>query len=202
MVPLHKRSLNEKVEQRKKQNRTGGLLPCAGWDYHDPGFGFACPEVTSGLWQVASRVSKSYDALLKLFDSIGNFLKRLEIFTRIPPTPLMTDTIMNIMTELLSVLGLATKLIKQGRVCGCTSTYPSLVAQFVIVMFAKKLLGENDVEDALDRFDRSTQEEGRMATTQILSVVYRLESDVRLSWNVRGIYSVVDDLLLSAGSIR
>ena len=92
----------------------------------------------------------------------------------------MTNIIAKIMAELLTVLSLATKRIKQGRVCKCTRTYPSLVAQRVIVMFAKKLLGENDVEDALDRFDRLTQEEGKMATAQILGVVYRLESDVRV----------------------
>jgi hypothetical protein len=92
----------------------------------------------------------------------------------------MTDIIVKIMAELLTVLALATKRIQQGRACKCTGTYPSLVAQCVIVMFAKKLLGENDVEDALDRLDRLTQEEGRMATAQILGVVHRLESDVRV----------------------
>jgi hypothetical protein len=46
---------------------------------------------------------------------LGNFLKRLEIYTAIPPTPIMTDIIVKIMIELLSVLALATKQIKQGR---------------------------------------------------------------------------------------
>ena len=32
-----------------------------------------------------------------------------------PPTPIMTDIIVKIMVELLSVLALATKQIKQGR---------------------------------------------------------------------------------------
>jgi hypothetical protein len=65
--------------------------------------------------QAASGVTSSYDALLDFFECLGNFLKRLEIYTTIPPTPLMTDIIIKIMVEFLSVLALATKQIKQGR---------------------------------------------------------------------------------------
>jgi hypothetical protein len=53
---------------------------------------------------------------------LGNFLKRLEVYTTIPPTPIMTDIIVKIMTELLSVLALATKQIKQGRFSKCAIT--------------------------------------------------------------------------------
>ena len=66
-------------------------------------------------FQAASGVTSSYDALLNLFECLGNFLKRLEVYTRIPPTPMMTDLIVKIIVELLSVLALATKQIKQGR---------------------------------------------------------------------------------------
>ena len=65
--------------------------------------------------QAASGVSSSYDALLDLFECIGNFLQRLAIYTKIPPTPEMIDIIVKIMAELLSVLALATKQIKEGR---------------------------------------------------------------------------------------
>jgi hypothetical protein len=46
---------------------------------------------------------------------LGNFLKRLEVYTTIPPTPMMMDLIIKIMAELFSVLALATKQITQGR---------------------------------------------------------------------------------------
>jgi hypothetical protein len=52
---------------------------------------------------------------MELFECLGNFLKRLEIYTAIPPTPMMTHIIVKIMVELLSVLALATKQINQGR---------------------------------------------------------------------------------------
>jgi hypothetical protein len=39
----------------------------------------------------------------------------MEIYTRIPPDPIMTEVVVKIMVELLSVLALASKQIKQGR---------------------------------------------------------------------------------------
>jgi hypothetical protein len=73
--------------------------------------------------QAASGVSSSYDALLDLFESLSSFLKRLEVYTSIPPTPIMTDIIVKIIVELLSVLALATKQIKQGRFSKCAIFY-------------------------------------------------------------------------------
>ena len=57
----------------------------------------------------------SYDALLELFECIGSFLKRLEIYTKISLSALMTEIIAKIMVELLSILGQAKKQIKHGR---------------------------------------------------------------------------------------
>jgi hypothetical protein len=45
---------------------------------------------------------------------------RLEVYTTIPPTPMMMDLIIKIIVELLSVLALATNQIKQGRFSECT----------------------------------------------------------------------------------
>jgi hypothetical protein len=67
------------------------------------------------IHQAADCVTSSYDALVDLFECIGNFLKRLRIYTDIPMTPSMTEIIAKIMVELLSVFALATKQIKQGR---------------------------------------------------------------------------------------
>ena len=73
--------------------------------------------------QAASEVTSSYDALLELFELLGNFLQRLEIYMKIPTTTTMTNIIVKIMVEVLSVLALATKQIKQGRLSRCTITY-------------------------------------------------------------------------------
>ena len=67
------------------------------------------------LLQAAGSVSSSYDALVDLFECLGNFLKRIRIYSDLPLTPSMTEMSAKIMVELLSVLALATKQVKQGR---------------------------------------------------------------------------------------
>jgi hypothetical protein len=46
---------------------------------------------------------------------IENFFRRLESYTEVPPTAAMTDVIAKIMIEVLSILAIATKEIKQRR---------------------------------------------------------------------------------------
>jgi len=60
-------------------------------------------------------MTESYNALLDLLESIDHFLKRLDIYTRIPPTPAMDEIVVKILVELVSTLALATKEFKQGR---------------------------------------------------------------------------------------
>ena len=66
------------------------------------------------LRQAASNVTSSYDALVELFECLGGFLMRLEIYSNIPSSSLMSEIIVKILVELLSVLGLATEQIKNG----------------------------------------------------------------------------------------
>ena len=65
--------------------------------------------------QAADGVSASYDALLELFECIGNFLKRLHVYTGISLEPLMKDIVAKIMIELISILALVKKQIGRGR---------------------------------------------------------------------------------------
>ena len=87
------------------------------------------------------------------------------------------------MIELLSVLALATKQIKQGRfsmyaACiGC----PSLnISQSTAEKFAKKLSGESEIEAVLRRLDRLTQDEARMTAAQTLGVVHGLVGNMKM----------------------
>jgi hypothetical protein len=43
------------------------------------------------------------------------FFRRLDIYTKVPATMEMMDIIVQIMVEVLSILGIATKETKQGR---------------------------------------------------------------------------------------
>ena len=65
--------------------------------------------------QAIKDVSASYDALVDLFESTENFLRRLDIYVKIPSTTAMTEIIVKILIELLSTLALATQQVKQGR---------------------------------------------------------------------------------------
>jgi hypothetical protein len=132
------------------------------------------------LRQAAGGVTSSYDALVELFECLGNFLKRLEIYIAIPPTPMMTDIVVQIMVEVLSVLALATKQMKQGRFSKCAIIYTRPMAQRTIEKFAKKLMGESDVEAVLQKLDRLTQDEARMTVAQTLGVVHGLVGSVRV----------------------
>jgi hypothetical protein len=81
---------------------------------------------------MAVDVNSSYDALVDLFECVGNFLTRLNIHTEMPLTDGMMDILVRIMVEVLSVLALATKQIKQGRFSKCIP--PSYFA-FVLKCF-------------------------------------------------------------------
>ena len=63
--------------------------------------------------QVAKNVEPG--AVIGLLESIENILHRLHIYTRISTTPAMDEIVAKIMVELLSLLALATKKLKQGR---------------------------------------------------------------------------------------
>ena len=65
--------------------------------------------------QAAKGANASHDELVALFESIEQLLKPLDIYTQIPPTPAMEEMVVKIMAELLSILALTTKELKQGR---------------------------------------------------------------------------------------
>jgi hypothetical protein len=65
--------------------------------------------------QAAKSVSASHDKLFNIFGRIEIFFSRLETCMKVPPSAGMMDVIVKIMTEVLSILSIATKEIKQSR---------------------------------------------------------------------------------------
>jgi hypothetical protein len=65
--------------------------------------------------QAFKGVSADFDALVDFLESIELFLKRLDIYTKVTPTPAMNEIVVKILVELLSTLALVTKQMKQGR---------------------------------------------------------------------------------------
>ncbi|KAF8260071.1 hypothetical protein EI94DRAFT_1706568 [Lactarius quietus] len=102
------------------------------------------------LITAGSSFSSSYDALVDLFECLGNYLTYLRIYSDLTLTPSMTEISVKITVGLLSVFTLATKQIQPGG----------------FQKFAKKLLGESEIEAILHRLHRPTQEESRMTMAQ------------------------------------
>ncbi|KAN0112065.1 hypothetical protein V8E52_007805 [Russula decolorans] len=92
------------------------------------------------------------DNLIDLFNRIERFFQRLEIYTGITPTTAMTDIIVDIMVEVLTILAIAMKEVKRGR----------------LKKFFRKLVGNTDIEDSIQRLDKLTQEEARMTSAESL----------------------------------
>ncbi|KAH9169174.1 hypothetical protein EDB89DRAFT_2199314 [Lactarius sanguifluus] len=131
------------------------------------------------LLQAAKDVSAAQDALIDIFERIESFFKRLETYTSVRATAVMTDIIVKIMVEVLNVLAITTKEIKQGR----TKKY------------LKKLVGKTDIEDALRRLDKLTQEEVRMATAQLLKITHGVHYKVtKIDDEVKGVDDKVKDV--------
>ena len=80
---------------------------------------FLLPSLSAHLHDVQTQAVKGvlddYDTLADLLQSVEHFLNRLDIYTKIPPTASMTEIIIKILVELLSVLALATKQLQQGK---------------------------------------------------------------------------------------
>ena len=106
------------------------------------------------------------------------FFKRLEAYIKIRPTKAMTDVMVEIMVEVISILGIVTKEIRQGR-----TSMPFLIdispkLDLHAEKYLKKLLGRKDVEDALQRLDKLTQEKARMAAAEALTITRGIDDKV------------------------
>jgi len=105
--------------------RTGIPTSCSGlhWNRHPSlsEFFFFFHPIYSGAYrdaklsQAAKAVSDYQGVLATVFGRIENFFRRLETYVEVPPTAGMTDIIVKIMVEVLSILSTATKEIKQSR---------------------------------------------------------------------------------------
>ena len=78
---------------------------------------------------MAKDVDASQDVLVDIFVWIEGFFMRLQSYTDVQPTAGMTEVIVKIMIEILSILAIATKQIKQGRSSKSIDVHKLLVTQ-------------------------------------------------------------------------
>ena len=107
------------------------------------------------------------------------FFKRLEAYIKIRPTAAMIDIMVKIMVEVISILGIVTTEIRQGRT---SMLFPmNLYRKFDLhsEKYFKELFGMKGVEDALQRLDKLTQEEARMAAAEALRFARGIDDKVK-----------------------
>ena len=93
----------------------------------------------------------------------------------------MTEIITQILVEVLNIFGIATKELKRGSAsefrriaCVCLFTQPRLEK------FLRKLAGMADLDNALKKLDRLTQEEARMANVEVLRLAHDIRDGVKI----------------------
>ncbi|KAH9060258.1 hypothetical protein EDB87DRAFT_1831520 [Lactarius vividus] len=133
-----------------------------------------------GVFLLAAKdVAASKDTLAELFERIGFFFNRLESYTEVTPTAAMTNIITKIMAEVLMIFGIATKELRRGSA----------------KKFLKRLAGRTDLEDAVKKLDRLTQEEARMALAEVLKITHIVHDDMKVvHGKVEGIDGKVEDM--------
>ena len=108
----------------------------------------------------------------------------------------MTDIIVKIMVEVLSILGIVTKEVGQGRMSTSFQVDRSIFKiDLHTEKYLKKLIGRKDVEDALQRLDQLTQEEARMAAVEALTIARGIDDKVKdVDGRVKDVDKKVDDV--------
>ena len=127
---------------------------------------------------------------------------RLEKYIKVRPTVAMKRIIVKIMAEVLSILGIVTKEIRQGSMSA--SFRVNIYAMFDLrtEKFFKKLIGRKDVEDALQRLDELTQEEARMAAAEALTITRGIDDNVKgVGENLQNVDKKVEGVDHKIGSI-
>lgn len=93
----------------------------------------------------------------------------------------MTDTIVKIMVQVLAILAIATKELKQSKASELIPTIGHLPLLIVCPeKFMKRVVGKTEIEDALLRLDKLTQEEARMATVESLKATHNVDGRVKV----------------------
>ena len=73
-----------------------------------------------------------------------------------------------------------------------------------------KLMGNRDIEDSLDRLDKLTQDEARMASVEVLKMMHDVDRKVigvddrvrGVEGQVQGVYGVVQDVRVHVQDVR
>ena len=120
----------------------------------------------------------SYETLINLFERTQYFLQRLSRYITASLTPEMTELLANVLAQVLSVLALSTKEMKDRRISLLIYSKNFSLSDNKTEKFLKRLIGKTEVEDGLQRLDMLTKEENLMAAACTLQVTGEIRHDV------------------------
>ena len=107
----------------------------------------------------------------------------------------MTEMMVKIIIEVLDILGTATKEMKQSRFSEDTPHLRFLKAHLYSEKFIKKVAGIRKLDDALQKLDKLTNEEARMANAEALRIGHIIEKKVEgVDKKVQGVGTQVKDV--------
>ena len=87
----------------------------------------------------------------------------------------MKDTMVKIMAEVLNILAITTKEMKQSRASGLSLRVELFPAYIGLERFLKRLARRSDMEDALARLNKLINEEARMAGALVLKNTHAID---------------------------
>ena len=120
---------------------------------------------------------------------------RLEEYIHFRPTAAMVDIIVKIMAEVISILGIVTKEIRQSRTSMTFLIDITRKVDLCAGKFLKKLAGRKEVEDAFERLDKLTPEEALMAAAETMTVTRDIDDTVKdVDKRLEGVGSNVQDV--------
>ena len=108
--------------------------------------------------QAVKDISTDYDALVEFLELIKLFLKHLDVYTKIVPTPPMDEIVVMIIVELLAILSLATTDLIQGQLSA--SALPDLLPYFMKRSELRKKTSRRTGRRGNPRKTRSTRPAG------------------------------------------
>ena len=123
-------------------------------------------------------VIASYETLINLFERTQYFLQRLSRYITASLTPEMMELLAKILAQVLSVLALSTKEIKDRRISVLIYSKSFSSTDYNAEKFMKKLIGKTEVDDGLQRLDMLTKEENLMTAACTLQVTGEIRRDV------------------------
>ena len=108
----------------------------------------------------------------------------------------MMEITTEIMAEVLIIIGMATKEVKRGLMSELIFALFYVCCRVLgLEKYLKKLIGNTDIEDSLEKLDKLTQEEARMASAEQLRIAHSVEGKVMsVDERVQGVGDEVQDV--------